>query len=127
MNLKRLLLFSTLALALALGETQGSTAQAKTAEPLTDASTTVSASRDLVQILKLRSDEELYYELYDGKTLADIADRQGADVQQVIDHQVNGLAEQLKQRLHNGEITQEQYEAHMQELQEVITNSVYGL
>ncbi|MFB5762572.1 hypothetical protein [Paenibacillus medicaginis] len=125
MNLKRILIFSTLALA--IGESLGSsTASASTAvKPKQQEAKVV--KEDIVQILGLSSDEELYHALYDGKTMADIAGETGADMNQVIHLQVAELTDQLNQRLAQGSITREQYEAQKSELTEIVKRSVHGI
>ncbi|MFB5269583.1 hypothetical protein ACE41H_22750 [Paenibacillus enshidis] len=126
MNLKRILIFSTLALAISIGESIGSsTASASTAvKPKQQEAKVV--KEDIVQILGLSSDEELYHALYDGKTMADIAGETGADMNRIIHLQVAELTDQLNQRLTQGSITREQYEAQKSELTEVVKRSVYG-
>jgi uncharacterized ParB-like nuclease family protein len=127
MNLKRILIFSTLAFAISIGETMGSsTASASTAVKSKQLSTKA-VKEDIVQVLGLSSDEELYNALYDGKTMADIADETGTDVNQAIRLQVAELTDQLNQRFAQGSITRQQYEAQKSELTEIVARSVHGI
>lgn len=85
------------------------------------------AVRDpLLHALGAASDEEVYYSLYDGKSLADIAAANNADVQNVIDLQIAELTEQLDARLANGSLSREAYLAHKSEVADIIERSVYG-
>jgi len=80
----------------------------------------------LREALGASSDEEVYDALYIGKSLADIAEENGADVQNVIDLQVAELTEQLDKRLASGSIPPDVYEAQKLEVADIITRSVYG-
>jgi len=81
----------------------------------------------LQHVLGGLSEEEIHDALYNGRTLADLAEEQRVDVEDVIDLQVAELSEQLTSRLTSGSITTEQYETHQAELREMITRSVHGL
>jgi hypothetical protein len=81
---------------------------------------------ELHRMLGLESDQQLHDALYDGKTLADIAAENGQDVSPVIELQIDQLSVQLEQRLAKGSITVEQYDSHLAELREIVTNSIYG-
>ncbi|MBD2864584.1 hypothetical protein [Paenibacillus oceani] len=81
----------------------------------------------LQHVLGGLSDEEIHDALYNGRTLADLAEEQRVDVEDVIDLQVAELSQQLTSRLTSGSITAEQYETHQAELREMITKSVHGL
>ncbi|GIP31703.1 hypothetical protein [Paenibacillus sp. J2TS4] len=80
----------------------------------------------LLHALGATSDEELYDALYEGKSLADIAAANEAEVQNVIDLQVAELTEQLDMRLAGGSLSLDAYLAHKSEVAEVIARSVYG-
>lgn len=80
----------------------------------------------LLEVLGGASSEEVYDEIYSGKTLAAIAAERGVDAQKVIDLQIAEMAEQLGSRLASGSLTLEDYQAQMAELPEIIANSVYG-
>jgi hypothetical protein len=82
---------------------------------------------DLLDVLGLSSDEEIYNALYQGKSLAAIASERNMDVQQVIDLQIAEMTEQLDLRLASGSLTPQAYEAQKAELAHMITKSVYGL
>jgi hypothetical protein len=82
---------------------------------------------DLLHILKLSSEEDIYKAQYNGFSLADIARANQVDVQKVIELQLAELTEQLEVRLFNGSITPEQYLAQRAELPEIISKSVYAM
>jgi hypothetical protein len=82
---------------------------------------------DLLDVLGLSSDEEVYVALNHGKSLADIASEREMDVQQVIDLQIVEMTEQLDLRLAGGSLTPQAYDAQKSELADIITKSVYGL
>lgn len=82
---------------------------------------------DLLHVLKLSSEEDIYTAQYNGYSLADIAKANQVDVQKVIELQLAELTEQLQMRLFNGSITPEQYLAQRAELPEIISKSVYAM
>ncbi|OCT15847.1 hypothetical protein A8709_09475 [Paenibacillus pectinilyticus] len=82
---------------------------------------------DLLHVLKLSSEEDIYQAQYNGYSLADIAKANQVDVQKVIELQLAELTEQLQVRLYNGSITPEQYLAQRAELPEIIIKSVYAM
>lgn len=126
MHLKRILMFCTLALAISIGESTGSSAVSANTAVKPKPQVTEAAKEDIVQALGLSSDEELYNALYDGKTMATIVGETGSDVKRVIRVQVAELTEQLQQRFAQGSITRKQYEAQKAELPEIVARSVYG-
>ena len=89
--------------------------------------TMVPIKEDLLHVLKLSSNEELYNALYDGNTLADLAQSKDVDVQKVINLQVSELTAQLDLRLASGSLTLQQYEEQKSEVRDLITNSVHGI
>ncbi|MNW27967.1 hypothetical protein [Paenibacillus sp. 203] len=132
MNRKRIIVICTLLLALSIGQssTWGSRANAATLAPERAPQVQDNeASKDdeLLKTLGASSDEQLYDALYNGQTLADIAQTNKKDAQAVVDLQVAQLTEQLDQRLANKSITPEQYQAHKAELTQVVAKSVFGL
>lgn len=80
----------------------------------------------LQQVLGLSSEDDIYEALSSGKSLADIANANNVDVQNVIKLQTAELTEQLDERLASGSISHDVYEAQKAELTSIITNSVYG-
>ncbi|TKH40118.1 hypothetical protein C1I59_01185 [Paenibacillus polymyxa] len=132
MNRKRMLVICTLLLALSIGQssTWGSRANAAALAPeraLHVQDNEASKDDDLLKALGISSDEQLYDALYNGQTLADIAQTNNQDAQAIVDLQVAQLTEQLDQRLANKSITLEQYQAHKAELTQVVAKSVFGL
>ncbi|AHM64007.1 hypothetical protein ACT3XG_01455 [Paenibacillus polymyxa] len=132
MNRKRMLVICTLLLALSIGQssTWGSRANAAALAPeraLHVQDNEASKDDDLLKALGISSDEQLYDALYNGQTLADIAQTHNQDAQAIVDLQVAQLTEQLDQRLANKSITLEQYQAHKAELTQVVAKSVFGL
>jgi hypothetical protein len=81
---------------------------------------------DLHQALGVSSDEEIHDALYNGKSLASLAQDNQMDVQKVIDLQVAELSGQLDQSLAKGNFSIETYLNHKSELVDIITKSVYG-
>lgn len=82
-------------------------------------------SDELAQLLGMTQDE-LREQLRAGKTLAEIAKEKGVDSQKVIDLLVKGMTERLDQKLAEGTITKEQYEAHKVKLAEHVKMFVNG-
>jgi hypothetical protein len=87
--------------------------------------TTSSETEDLTDLLGASTDE-IYNDLYNGNSLAEIARKNHADVTKVIDLQIAELAGQLDSRLASGQLSPAQYEAQKSELADIITKSVYG-
>jgi hypothetical protein len=81
---------------------------------------------DLHQALGVSSDEEIHDALYNGSSLASIAQDNQRDVQKVIDLQVAELNDQLVQNLAKGNLSKEAYLTQKSELVDIITKSVYG-
>lgn len=136
MSPKRIIIVSTMAVAIAVGvvwneETNASAIGDKYSTCCkfkgADQTAQDAAAQDqLKQALADASDEEIYDALYNGKSLADIAASNDADVQNVIDLQVAELTEQLDMRLASGSLSPDAYEAYISEVSEIITQSVYG-
>ncbi|WP_068621072.1 SHOCT domain-containing protein [Paenibacillus tuaregi] len=84
------------------------------------------ASDSLHTALGTSSDEELYQAVYNGQSLAEIAQAKQGNVQQVIDLQLAELEQQLEQRLASGSLTEEQFLAQKAELPAIVESSVYG-
>ncbi|WP_058302329.1 hypothetical protein [Gorillibacterium timonense] len=135
MNPKRMLIIGSMAAAI----TAGSGVAAPAAEagaldsglrmkaPAAIVRTAGIARKDsLQQALGVSSDEQLYEEIYEGRSLAEIADRHLGDAEQVIDLQVSELQDQLRTRLESGSLLLEHYYAQLAELEAIVTRSVYG-
>ncbi|WMT43065.1 hypothetical protein RE628_12790 [Paenibacillus sp. D2_2] len=125
MNIKRVMIVGTMAVVISLGNTalSGSITSASPVAKLSTANK--SQEKDpLLDALNQSSDKELYESLYEGKSLHDIAADQDGDIDQVIELQTKQLQQQLDDRLKSGSITAKQYEAHKEELQEIIEQSV---
>lgn len=97
------------------------------ANPSENNRSTAPLKEDLLHVLRLSSDEDIYNAQYNGESLADIAKANKVDVQKIIELQLTELTEQLNLRVSSGSITPEQYEAQRAELREIITKSVYAL
>lgn len=78
------------------------------------------------ELLGVQSDRELYDAVYEGRTLADLAEANGRSAEEVVRLQVAELAVQLADRLAAGSISRETYEAQLAELPEIVERSVYG-
>lgn len=89
--------------------------------------TTVPVKEDLLHVLNLSSDEELYNALYEGNTLAEVANDHNVDVQKIVNLQVAELTAQIDLRYASGNLTLQQYEEQKAEVRDIITKSVYGL
>jgi hypothetical protein len=81
---------------------------------------------NLLHILKLSSDDDIYTALHNGTTLADLAQNNDVDVQKVINLQVSELTEQLDLRYAEGNLSLQQYEEQKSEVRDLITKSVHG-
>jgi hypothetical protein len=83
-------------------------------------------SRDLnetAQLLGVTGDE-LKKALKEGKSLADLANEKGVEVQKLIDLQVNAWTQKIDQALSEGKITQEQAEKLKSEAVDIATKMV---
>ncbi len=69
---------------------------------------------------------ELFGELRDGKTIADVAENNGVEVSTVVDAVVASLRERLDSAVENGWITQEQADERAAQLREQATALVNG-
>jgi hypothetical protein len=118
-------MISTMALTLSMGGTIWM--DPLRANPIANKQNTVPIKEDLLQVLGLSSEEDIYIAQYNGLSLADIAEANQVDVQKVIELQLAELTEQLNLRLSSGSITPEQYEAQRAELPEIIIKSVYAM
>lgn len=128
MNTKQWLAATTLALMLSLGTgTWNGTAAAEASSPSSEMNDQEKRqSDDFLNALGVSSDEELYDAIYQGKSLADIAQEHHTEVDQVINVQILELKKQLDQRLIEGSIGYEKYLLQLMELPEIITESVYA-
>jgi hypothetical protein len=79
----------------------------------------------LLELLGLTA-EELKADLKDGQSLAAIAEKQGVDVQKVIDLQVSEAKAKLDEVLASGKLTQEQYDSRLAEITDRVTKQVNG-
>ncbi|GFZ81495.1 hypothetical protein GCM10008018_29040 [Paenibacillus marchantiophytorum] len=125
MNTKQMLMASTVAITLSMGGTTWT--HSAYANPITNKQHTKPIKEDLLQVLGVSSDDDIYKAQYNGQSLADIAAANQVDVQKVIELQLAELTELLKERLSSGSITPAQYQAQRDELPEIIVRSVYAL
>jgi hypothetical protein len=86
----------------------------------------ISHKDELHQVLGVSSDTEIHDFLYNGHSLANIAEDNNKDVHKVIDLQVAQLTQQLDLRFANGNLLPQAYQAHKSELREIVTKSVFG-
>lgn len=119
---------STLLLGLAISSLLlGEQANAASAVKTSSASSVVREQQDpFLSAVGADSDEDVYDDLYEGRTLAETARRNNKNPQDLIDLQVAQMNEQLMQRLIDGSLTPDTYRAQKEELTEIITKSVYG-
>ncbi|MFC0213969.1 hypothetical protein ACFFK0_16180 [Paenibacillus chartarius] len=65
--------------------------------------------------------------LYEGRSLADIAEANGKPAQDIIELQVAQLSEQLYLRMASGQLSPSDYYAQLKELPAIVYESVYGI
>lgn len=124
--MKKIVLVGTMVIAITVGGVSWNTYVS--ASPITlPLITTVPVKEDLLHVLNLSSDEELYNALYEGNTLAEVAHDHHVDVQKIINLQVAELTAQIDLRYASGSLTPQQYEDQKAEVRDIITKSVYGL
>lgn len=82
-------------------------------------------SQELATLLGLTADE-LKSAIKEGSSLADIAEEQNVDVDDVIDLLVSSMTKKLDAQLEEGKLTDEQYEARKTELENRVTKMVNG-
>ena len=125
MHAKRILMLSTLAVAIALG-TQMLEKHAAKADPSSKTMNRDTASEDFLRVLGASSEDEVKEALYEGASLAEIAKRNGRDPDDVVRLQIDDLVQQMKLRLESGSITQEAFALQMEEVEEIVKKSVFG-
>ena len=135
-KIKRVMIVGTMIVAMSIGGNSWA-AKSVSASPIAKLSAAVPAAAagtvstpkrdDLLGALNQSSDEDFYYALYEGQSLADIAEGSGADVSQVVQLQSEQLIAQLGERLASGSITREQYNDYIAEVPDIIRSSVYQL
>ena len=62
--------------------------------------------------------EDLMAEIQAGKSIAEVAEKQGVDVQKIVDAYMEQLEERLAQAVENGRITQEQADSMLEKAEE---------
>ncbi|MFS0869947.1 hypothetical protein [Paenibacillus xylanilyticus] len=127
MNMKRVMFVGTMIVTMSFAGTAWSKS-AISPIPLTEWSivsiNTKDESKDeLMNALNQSSEENLYQDLYAGKSLQTIAEENDGDFSQVVALQVNQLSQQLDDRLASGSISEEQYMAQLAELEELVLES----
>lgn len=126
MRIHRLIMIGTVAIVLSLGAgTKPSSAEAVLSQIYTKESADSSSDRFL-PALGAAGQEEVWDALYQGRSLADIAEANGKHAQDVIDLQIAQLSEQLQRRMESGQLSKSDYQAQMMELPAIVTASVYG-
>ncbi|MEC0231229.1 hypothetical protein [Paenibacillus alba] len=125
MNTKQMLMVSTVAITLSMGGTTWN--DAVQASSIENTQTTTPIKEDLLQVLGVSSEEDIYKAQYEGQSLAEMARANHVDVQKVIALQLAELTELLNERLYSGSISPEQYQAQCAELPEIIIKSVYAM
>ncbi|MGF9698313.1 hypothetical protein [Paenibacillus sp. MABNR03] len=127
MNMKRVMFVGTMIVTMSFAGTAWSKS-AISPIPLTEWSivsiNTKDESKDeLMNALNQSSEENLYQDLYAGKSLQTIAEENDGDFNQVVALQVNQLRQQLDDRLASRSISEEQYMAQLAELEELVLES----
>ncbi|WP_340020910.1 hypothetical protein MHI24_18025 [Paenibacillus sp. FSL K6-1096] len=125
-NIQRVVIVGTMVVAMSFGGTAWGKPALHTLPVAKWSTSDVADTDELLDALNLNtsSDEELYDELYEGKSLQAIAEENGGNVTQVINLQVKQLTQQLEARLASGSITPQQFTAQKAELREIVAQSV---
>ncbi|MCQ4087588.1 hypothetical protein [Saccharibacillus sp. JS10] len=128
-NLKRIWIIGTLALGITLGSSlSGSKVEAEAiySETPPSSSDDVSSTRSsaFLHALGVSNEQQVYDLMYEGFSLRDIARLSGGHEAQLLTIQIDELDQQLKERLADGQITEEAYIAYKAELPEIIASSL---
>lgn len=124
MNIQRVMIVGTMIVAMSFGGINWSKSTVNAMPVAKWSATGIAEKDDLLEALNQSSDEDLYEALYEGKSLNDIADEGGGDIETVINLQVAQLGKQLDMRLASGSITAAQHAVQQAELREIVTQSV---
>ncbi|MGN7412027.1 hypothetical protein [Paenibacillus sp. SAF-068] len=134
MNMKRVIIIGTMIVTMSFAGTawgQSAISPIPTAKwSIVDLDTREGSSDELLSALNQPSEEHLYQELYNGKSLRTITEENNGDLDKVIAIQVKQLREQLDKRLASGSIRSEQHAAQHAELEALVTqsaNTAYNL
>lgn len=120
-------MISTLLLGLAISSILlGEEANAQTPSSASGSSLTSEQQDPFLSTLGASSDEDVYEDLYEGRSLAQTARRHNKNPQAVIDLQVAQMTEMLNERFQQGLLSPDTYRAQKEELTDLITKSVYG-
>ncbi|MNN06188.1 hypothetical protein D3C81_1189700 [compost metagenome] len=92
---------------------------------LNDSNSSESENDDFTESLGVSTDEAVYNALLEGNSLADIAESHQQDVDRIIELQVSQLQDQLTQRYRQGSLSPQSYSEQMNELPDIIKESVY--
>lgn len=134
MNPKRIIIVGTMALSISISAgLWNKEANANAQIPfnplgsiIDDRNEQANDKNDFLKVLGASTDEDVYYSLLDGKSLADIAEENQGSVADIIDLQIAQLTEQLEQRLANGSLEPAAYHMQKAEVATMIKKSVYG-
>ncbi|PQP82315.1 hypothetical protein C0Q44_12685 [Paenibacillus sp. PCH8] len=134
MNMKRVITVGTMMVSMSFAGTawgQSAISPIPTAKwSIVDLDTREDSGDELLNALNQPSEEKLYQELYNGKSLRMITEANNGDLTEVIALQVKQLREQLDERLASGTISSDQHTAQQAELEELVTqsaNTAYNL
>jgi hypothetical protein len=78
-----------------------------------------------LSLMGAASEDDIHEALYSGRSLAEIAEANGADIETVIDYQVSELTDQLNERFAAGSISPEVYLAQLLEVKDIVTASAH--
>ncbi|MCP1183361.1 hypothetical protein [Paenibacillus sp. 1781tsa1] len=127
MNMKRVIIIGTMIVTMSFAGTawgQSSISPIPTAKwSIVDLDTREESCDELLSALNQPSEEHLYQELYNGKSLRMITEENNGDLDEVIAIQVRQLREQLDERLASGSIRSKQHAAQQAELEALVTQS----
>ncbi|GGH37122.1 hypothetical protein [Paenibacillus segetis] len=130
MNIKQVIIVGTMAFVVTLSPGlsgySASAAVALNPPKLTDLSNDAKETEvdPVIEALGFTDEEGIYEELLEGHSLADMAESNHKDVNQIIDLQVSQLREQVTVRYAQGSLTQEQYEQQLDEIPSIVADSV---
>lgn len=130
MNIKQVIIVGTMAffvtLSPGLSGYSVSAAVALNPPKLTDLSNDAKETEvdPVIEALGFAEEDDMYEELLEGHSLADIAESNHKDVNHIIELQVSQLREQVTIRYLQGNLTKEQYKQQLDEIPSIVEDSV---
>lgn len=129
MNIKNIIIMSTMALVISLSSgVSGYRVSAQVLHPYGQEERNVDGSGGedpLLASLGVKDDKKLYDQLLEGQSLADIATENQASIDDALQVQTTQLQGQIIKRYQEGQISLEQLKLQLQEAEEIIANSAF--